>query len=60
MLGFGQNCTEALFRIVKYILQKLNVRLRTILRVRVGIVNCNERLYTTLTHVLEIGDSQAS
>jgi hypothetical protein len=44
MLVSSKNGTEALFRIVKYILRKFNVRLRTTLRVRVGIISCNERL----------------
>ena len=53
MLVCGQNGTEAFLRIVKYILRKFSVRLRTTLRVRIGIVSCKKRLYTTLTHVLD-------
>ena len=42
MLGFGQNVTEAFFRIVNCILRKFEVRLRTTLRVRVRIASCND------------------
>ena len=58
MRGVDQNVTEAFLSIVRYTLRKFNVKLRA--GGVVGSVNCNERLYTTLTHVLKIGDSQTS